>query len=151
VGVTLTLTLRRLTPWTPTHPLRVHSVIAEQILLRDNAVAQADLLVEYKRLFVRHASHHHAFRHPPGGTAAGTSPGAGGRGLLSVFAGLLAEPLAKTGSARTAEDHLAIELVLHLIRNLLAIAPLNTFGSVAKSQVSDRGRRDGGRRRGERG
>ncbi len=40
-------------------------------------------------------------------------------GLLSVFVSLLAEPLSKTGLARTTEDHLTMELVLHLFRNLL--------------------------------
>ena len=114
------------------------AVLAAQRTLRDNALAQADLLVEYKALFVRHPSHRHAFRtdadgdRRPGATAA---PAGRGRGLLATFTGLLAEPLARIGSARTAEDHLAIELVLHLVRNLLSIAPLGTFGSAAKAQV----------------
>jgi Timeless protein. len=39
--------------------------------------------------------------------------------LLTIFISLLAEPLSKTGLARTPEDHLTIELILHLFRNLL--------------------------------
>lgn len=118
------------------------AVLAAQRTLRDNALAQADLLVEYKALFVRHPSHRHAFRTDADGDRPGDRPGATaaapagrGRGLLATFTGLLAEPLARIGSARTAEDHLAIELVLHLVRNLLSIAPLGTFGSAAKAQV----------------
>ena len=45
-------------------------------------------------------------------------------GLLSVFVSLLAEPLSKTGTFRTSTDHLTIELVLHLFRNLLSAEPL---------------------------
>jgi timeless len=47
-------------------------------------------------------------------------------GLLSVFVSLLAEPLSKTGTSRTNTDHLTIELVLHLFRNLLSAEPLFT-------------------------
>ena len=44
--------------------------------------------------------------------------------MLSVFVSLLAEPLSKAGMARTDADHLTIELVLHLFRNLLAVESL---------------------------
>jgi timeless len=88
-------------------------VIEEQIKLRDNAIAQANLLAEYKRLFVHHPSHRRKKK------AKGTPNSAEEGGLLSVFVSLLAEPLSKTGLARTTEDHLTMELVLHLFRNLL--------------------------------
>ena len=120
------------------------SVIREQILLRENAIEQSDLLMEYKQLFVKHPSHHYAFKNNRGGMGGGQGTkknasdgggsGGGGTGLLSIFTSLLAEPLSKTGSSRTSSDHLTIELVLHLIRNLLCISPLNTFGSTEKSQ-----------------
>ena len=120
------------------------SVIREQILLRENAIEQSDLLMEYKQLFVKHPSHHYAFKNNRGGmgggqgkkknSSDGSGSGGGGTGLLSIFSSLLAEPLSKTGSSRTSSDHLTIELVLHLIRNLLCISPLNTFGSTEKSQ-----------------
>lgn len=85
------------------------SFIKEQIKLRENALAQADMLMEYKRAICHHASH-------MGDSDQG--------GLLSIFVSLLAEPLSKTGTARTDEDHLTIELVLHLFRNLLQAEPL---------------------------
>lgn len=88
-------------------------MIEEQIKLRDNAIAQANLLAEYKRLFVHHPSHRRKKK------AKGTPNSAEEGGLLSVFVSLLAEPLSKTGLARTTEDHLTMELVLHLFRNLL--------------------------------
>ena len=78
------------------------SVVKEQIKLRENALQQSDLLMEYKR----------AFCHK--------------EGLLGIFVSLLAEPLSKTGTARTELDHLTIELVLHLFRNLLSAQPLLT-------------------------
>ena len=119
-----------------------NSVIQEQIILRDNAIAQSDLLMEYKKLFIRHSSHHYAFHNNANqheGHAAeqgDSSSNNKGTGLLSIFTSLLAEPLSKTGSSRTSADHLTIELVLHLIRNLLSIAPINTFGSTEKSQYA---------------
>ena len=114
-------------------------MIREQIILRDNAIEQADLLMEYKHLFVKHPSHHYAFKDK--GVVGGKRgekdmKAAGGMGLMSIFTSLLAEPLSKTGSSRTSADHLTIELVLHLIRNLLSISPLNTFGSPEKSQYA---------------
>ncbi len=122
------------------HSLRSNnnSVLKEQILLRDNAIEQANLLMEYKHLFVKHPSHHYAFKdlRGVGGTKLsekGTKAD-NGMGLISIFTSLLAEPLSKTGSSRTSADHLTIELVLHLIRNLLSISPINTFGSPEKSQ-----------------
>lgn len=118
-----------------------NSVIQEQIILRDNAIAQSDLLMEYKKLFIRHSSHHYAFhnnanQHEGHAAEQGESSNNKGTGLLSIFTSLLAEPLSKTGSSRTSSDHLTIELVLHLIRNLLSIAPINTFGSTEKSQYA---------------
>jgi len=121
------------------------------MLLRENAIEQSDLLMEYKHLFVKHPSHHYAFRNNAnqnrevGGkkensmsyTNDSSNGGGGGNGLLSIFTSLLAEPLSKTGSSRTSADHLTIELVLHLIRNLLCISPLNTFGSTEKSQFAN--------------
>lgn len=50
--------------------------------------------------------------------------GGKGGGLFSVFVSLLAEPISKTGSGRSDADHLTIELVLHLFRNLLNAEPL---------------------------
>ncbi len=83
------------------------SVVKEQIKLRENALQQSDLLMEYKR----------AFCHK--------------EGLLGIFVSLLAEPLSKTGTARTELDHLTIELVLHLFRNLLSAQPLLTGMNVS--------------------
>mmetsp|Transcript_69452 Transcript_69452/g.104791 ORF Transcript_69452/g.104791 Transcript_69452/m.104791 type:complete len:913 (-) Transcript_69452:53-2791(-) len=83
-------------------------IVQQQVKLRDNAVEQADLLLQYKRIICHHPSHHE-------GQA---------NGLLSIFVSLLAEPLSKTGASRTDTDHLTIELVLHLFRNLLAAEPL---------------------------
>ena len=116
-----------------------NSVIQEQIILRDNAIAQSDLLMEYKKLFIRHSSHHYAFHNNTNQHEGHVTEGENsnkGTGLLSIFTSLLAEPLSKTGSSRTSADHLTIELVLHLIRNLLSIAPINTFGSTEKSQYA---------------
>ena len=97
-------------------------VVKQQIQLRDNAVEQAELLMEYKRAVV--ASH-----------SKGNSSKS--NGLLSIFVSLLAEPLSKTGAARTDTDHLTIELVLHLFRNLLAAEPLlnSTFAMICLSSV----------------
>jgi timeless len=85
-------------------------VVQQQIKLRENALEQAELLMEYKRVVAHHVSHH--------------SQQKGGTGLLSIFVSLLAEPLSKTGASRTDADHLTIELVLHLFRNLLSAHPL---------------------------
>lgn len=90
--------------------------------------------MEYKHLFVKHPSHHYAFKDMGGKRSEKEENG--GMGLMSIFTSLLAEPLSKTGSSRTSADHLTIELVLHLIRNLLSISPLNTFGSPEKSQYA---------------
>jgi len=110
------------------------SVVRQQIELRKNAIAQSDLLMEYKKLFVRHASHRYAFRTTTTNNTNNNNTNAKKSGLFSIFTNLLATPLSKIGSSRTSEDHLQIELVLHLIRNLLSISPLNTFGSPEKSQ-----------------
>ena len=99
--------------------LHLSSVIKEQIRLRDNALRQSEALMEYKRLFLHHPSH---IRHS--GSKTGEDSGSGGDGLLSVFVSLLADPLSRTGSSRTDADHLTIELVLHLFRNLLSAEPI---------------------------
>lgn len=83
-------------------------------------------------MFVRHSSHHYAFQNQK--DKQNNENISEGTGLLSVFTSLLAEPLSKMGSSRTSADHLTIELVLHLMRNLLSITPLNTFGSTEKAQ-----------------
>jgi timeless len=98
------------------------SFIKEQIKLRENALAQADMLTEYKRAICHHSSH--------------LGPKKEQGGLLSIFVSLLAEPLSKTGTERTDEDHLTIELVLHLFRNLLAAEPLLK----TSAEASDRSR-----------
>jgi timeless len=85
------------------------AIVSHQIKLRENALEQARLLVDYKRIFAHHASHHCEKQ---------------GTGLLSVFVSLLAEPLSRSGASRTDADHLTTELVLHLFRNLLAAEPL---------------------------
>lgn len=113
--------------------IQYNSVIQEQIVLRENAIAQSDLLMEYKKMFVRHSSHHYAFQNQKDKKSKSNNMSEG-TGLLSVFTSLLAEPLSKMGSSRTSADHLTIELVLHLMRNLLSITPLNTFGSTEKAQ-----------------
>ncbi|KAG6610503.1 DNA topoisomerase I-interacting protein [Phytophthora cinnamomi] len=43
------------------------------------------------------------------------------RGVVPIMMAILVEPLARRGSARTAQDFLNMEIVLTLIRNLLAI------------------------------
>lgn len=43
---------------------------------------------------------------------------------MSVLVSLLAEPMSKSGTRRSDADHLAIELVLHLLRNILSADPL---------------------------
>ena len=85
------------------------NVVQEQIKLRENALEQADMLLEYKRAVTHHMSHYKEKE---------------GTGLMSIFVSLLAEPLSKSGASRTEADHLTIELVLHLIRNLLLAEPL---------------------------
>lgn len=90
------------------------AVVAQQIKLRQNALAQAEQLMEYKRLITFHSSNYEKKK----------SKKKKGTGILSVFVSLLAEPLSKSGASRTDADHLTIELVLHLIRNLLSAHPL---------------------------
>jgi len=87
-------------------------LIKEQIKLRENALAQSDMLMEYKHTMTHHSSHIQSRKNGVEG------------GLFSVFVSLLAEPLSKTGASRTNTDHLTIELVLHLFRNLLSAEPL---------------------------
>lgn len=85
------------------------TIVRHQIKYRENALEQAQLLVEYKRIVAHHSSHYDA---------------GNGTGLLSIFVSLLAEPLSRSGASRTDADHLTIELVFHLFRNLLAAEPL---------------------------
>lgn len=94
---------------------------------------QVNALMDYKRIFCYHPSHHHGKRKKnidkknmddkrddPNAEIDNDSKG----GILSTFVSLLAEPLSRTGASRTDSDHLTIELVLHLFRNLLAIEPI---------------------------
>ena len=90
------------------------AVVAQQIKLRQNALSQAEQLMEYKRLITFHSSNQQKNK----------TKRNKGTGVLSVFVSLLAEPLSKSGASRTDADHLTIELVLHLIRNLLSAHPL---------------------------
>eukprot|EP00957_Ditylum_brightwellii_P190225 14479646-Ditylum_brightwellii.AAC.1 len=96
------------------------------------------MLVDYKRTFVHHPSHIAKSKSGKGGPGAKKSPRGQddkqeeGGGLLSIFVSLLAEPLSKTGTERTDADHLTIELVLHLFRNLLSAEPIMT-GTAEKS------------------
>lgn len=90
------------------------AVVAQQIKLRQNALSQAEQLMEYKRLITFHSSNQQKKK----------TKRNKGTGILSVFVSLLAEPLSKSGASRTDADHLTIELVLHLIRNLLSAHPL---------------------------
>jgi timeless len=91
---------------------RFETVIAQKIKLRENALAQCNTLLELKRSICHHPSHYNNSQ---------------GGGLLSIFVSLLAEPLSHAGNSstsRTDADHLTIELVLHLFRNLLSIDAL---------------------------
>lgn len=92
-------------------------VIREQKKLRENAIVQSNMLMEYKRAIVHHASHRRSSKN---NNSAGNDNG----GVLSIFVSLLAEPLSKTGTKRTDADHLTIELVLHLFRNILSAEPI---------------------------
>ncbi|GKZ00627.1 hypothetical protein MPSEU_001014800 [Mayamaea pseudoterrestris] len=95
---------------TKSSPPEFEMLIAQKIKLRENALAQCNTLLDLKHSICHHPSHY------------GSDDGNGG--LLSIFVSLLAEPLSKAGTARTDADHLTIELVLHLFRNLLAAESL---------------------------
>jgi len=102
------------------------AVIKEQIKLRDNAIAQANLLTEYKKMFVHHPSHRTSTTNTNKKESSNGSKRNNNKaqkqeskGLLSIFVSLLAEPLSRTGMMRSNEDHLTVELILHLFRNLL--------------------------------
>ena len=99
------------------------AIIAQQIKLRSNALEQAEQLMEYKRMVTFHPSHHHQ-KKKNNNKKSGDRNNKGTTGLLSIFVSLLAEPLSRSGASRTDADHLTIELVLHLIRNLLSSQPL---------------------------
>ena len=98
------------------------AIIAQQIKLRSNALEQAEQLMEYKRMVTFHPSHHQ--KKNKNIKKGGDRNKGGTTGLLSIFVSLLAEPLSRSGASRTDADHLTIELVLHLIRNLLSSQPL---------------------------
>jgi timeless len=84
--------------------------LQEQNKLRDNALQQAAILMDYKRTFCQ--------------LGRSTTP----HGLCAILVGLLAEPFSRVGNARTDADHLTIELVLYLFRNLLLAEPLGPSG-----------------------
>lgn len=92
--------------------------------MRDNALKQASLLMEYKRLFCHHPSHRRQANANKNKNASQQEQQQQQGGIFSVFVSILAEPLSRTGNGRTDADHLTIELVLHLFRNLLAAEPL---------------------------
>ena len=110
------------------------SVLKEQIKLRDNALQQASVLMDYKRAFCHF------------GGSSSTRENSNNRnnqkpqrnGLFAIFVALLAEPLSRVGNARTDNDHLTIELIIYLFRNLLIAEPiLNTNGaSTIRSSTS---------------
>jgi len=102
------------------------AVVAQQMKLRRNALSQAEQLMEYKRLVTFHPSNYEKNK----------SKRNKGTGILSVFVSLLAEPLSKSGASRTDADHLTIELVLHLIRNLLSAHPLLNTSSETSRQAA---------------
>jgi timeless len=99
------------------HLLR-QATIREQQKLRENALQQAEALLEYKRNFCHHPSHQGSNNNNK------NDPQQPQGGLFSIFVSLLAEPLSRTGNARSDIDHMTIELVLHLFRNLLMAEPL---------------------------
>ena len=103
--------------------------------LRDNALQQAAVLMDYKRAFCHF-----------GGSSLSSSTSQNGNptkspkknGVFAVFVALLAEPLSRSGNARMDNDHLTIELIIYLFRNLLIAEPiLNTSGaSTLRSSTS---------------
>jgi hypothetical protein len=103
------------------HQLR-QATIREQQKLRENALQQAEALLEYKRNFCYHPSHHPGAGSNPNKNK--NDPQQSQGGLFSIFISLLAEPLSRTGNSRSDADHMTIELVLHLFRNLLMAEPL---------------------------
>ena len=99
-------------------------MIAEQIKLRNNGLRQSEVLMDYKRLFVHHPTHLRRSDQNSRGQEGDEDGEDGGNSLLSILVSLLADPLSRTGSSRTDADHLTIELVLHLFRNLLSAEPI---------------------------
>mmetsp|Transcript_11717 Transcript_11717/g.13269 ORF Transcript_11717/g.13269 Transcript_11717/m.13269 type:complete len:1014 (-) Transcript_11717:36-3077(-) len=114
------------------------AVVAQQIKLRANALEQAEQLMEYKRMVTFHSSHHQNSKKKinNNGDKISNRSNKGTTGLLSVFVSLLAEPLSRSGASRTDTDHLTIELVLHLIRNLLSAQPLLNTSSETSRQAA---------------
>jgi len=94
------------------------AVLSEQNKMHNNTLAQNELLIEYKEVFVKFASRKK------------------GNNVLSIFVSQLTEPLKRTGVKRTDSDHMIIELILHLFRNLLSVEPLLK----TCSEVTQRGR-----------
>ena len=76
----------------------MYRVVQEQIKLRENALQQAAQLMEYKRVLCQ------------------------SDGFFAILVSLLAAPMSKT--RRTEQEHLSIEIVLHLFRNVLAAQPV---------------------------
>ncbi len=88
-------------------------VIQQQIKLRENAIAQSNVILDYKRAVLQANAAE---------TKDSTKKYKKTPTILSTIVALLAEPLAK--KRKTEADHLVIELVLHFIRNLLCAEPV---------------------------
>ena len=112
------------------------AIVAQQIKLRGNALEQAEQLMEYKRMVTFHSSHYENNKRENKNKNKKTGTNNNNNAtdsILSVFVSLLAEPLSRSGASRTDADHLTIELVLHLIRNLLSAQPLlNTSAETSR-------------------
>ena len=76
------------------------AVVQAQAQMRENALKQAAQLLEYKRVLTTQFAQ-----------------------FFHVLVSLLAAPLAKARQ-RTQDEHLCIEIVLHLLRNILSAKPL---------------------------
>ncbi len=109
------------------------SVVKEQIKLRDNALQQASILMDYKRAFCHYSAS------LTSSSSSSTREKPQRNGIFAIFVALLAEPLSRVGNARTDNDHLTIELIIYLFRNLLIAEPiLNTSGtSTLRSSTSN--------------
>ena len=112
------------------------SVVQEQIKLRDNALQQASMLMDYKRAFCHYGA---SMTSSSSSSMKSTRENPQRNGIFAIFVALLAEPLSRVGNARTDNDHLTIELIIYLFRNLLIAEPiLNTSGtSTLRSSTSN--------------
>ena len=99
-------------------------VLQEQIWLRENAIQQANLLMDYKKAFCRAHQHLQHNQEAPS--------------LFKIFVSLLAEPLGRP-LRRTEQDHAVMELVLYLFIYLLKAQPLFLTGKAQEQylQVHD--------------